>query len=221
MRGDSAVSDPGAPTPSGHAWIGTSGWTYERWRRDFYANIPRDRCLWWCGAHFTALEINGTHYRLQRRATFEGWRDAVPSDFLFAVKAHRYLTHSRLLTDPVKPIRLERDRAEGLGAALGAVLWQLPARLTWNEARLEAFAAALAAEWPACHTIEFRDASWFRESVAQTLRRYGIAGRVRVCPVAWCPADLCLGIWSRRAWPMGGADPTLAPIGLGRPGLLR
>jgi uncharacterized protein YecE (DUF72 family) len=157
------------------AFIGTSGWMYDRWRRDFYAGLPRDRWLRHCGERFSALEINATHYRLQRRSTFEGWRAAVPAGFVFAVKAHRYLTHSRLLTEPVGPVRLERERAAGLGPALGAVLWQLPARLRLDEARLETFAAALAAEWPTRHTIEFRDRSWFVPGVAERLRRHGIA----------------------------------------------
>jgi uncharacterized protein YecE (DUF72 family) len=157
------------------AFVGTSGWMYDRWRHDFYAQVPRQHWLRHCGARFTALEINATHYRLQRRSTFEAWRAAVPPGFTFAVKAHRYLTHSRLLTEPAGPIRLERERAEGLGPALGAVLWQLPARLRRDDERLEGFLGALAGEWPGRHVIEFRDRSWFSPDVAAVLREHGVA----------------------------------------------
>ena len=77
----------------GRAFIGTSGWTYDSWRGDFYDARPAKDWLAFCAGRFTAIEINATHYRLQSAETFRRWRDATPPGFRFALKAHRYLTH--------------------------------------------------------------------------------------------------------------------------------
>lgn len=148
---------------------------YDGWRRAVYGGIPRSEWLAWSVARTTGLEINATHYRLQRTETFAAWRSAVPDGFRFAVKANRYLTHARRLLDPAGPIRVERDRARSLGPALGAVLWQLPAPLKRDEQRLVAFVEALTAEWPVRHAIEFRDPGWFVDPVATLLQRHNVA----------------------------------------------
>jgi len=160
------------------AWIGTSGWMYDEWRHGFYEGVPRSRWLAHCAAHFDAVEINATHYRLQRRATFERWRAQVPADFRFSLKAHRYLTHLRWLRDPAEPIARDRERSEALGDHLAVVLWQLPARFTRDEERLirlERFLDALGDGWPVRHAIEFRDRSWFRPRIAELLAEHDVS----------------------------------------------
>ena len=160
---------------NGRAFIGTSGWTYESWRDDFYGGRPAAEWLRLCAARFTAIEINATHYRLQGVETFRRWRDQTPPGFRFALKAHRYLTHNRKLDDPLPAIRLERDRAAGLGEKLAAVLWQLPSNFHRNLGRLEGFARALRAWRRPRHAIELRHPSWFDEEVAACLRAHRIA----------------------------------------------
>jgi uncharacterized protein YecE (DUF72 family) len=160
------------------AWIGTSGWMYDEWRDSFYAGVPRARWLSHCAEQFDVVEINASHYRLQRRSTFERWAAAVPDDFRFTLKAHRYLTHVRRLRDPTEPIRRDRDAAQALGHRLAVVLWQLPARFAHDherESRLARFLDALAAGWPVRHAIELRHRSWFSPQVAKLLERHGIS----------------------------------------------
>jgi uncharacterized protein YecE (DUF72 family) len=160
------------------AYVGTSGWMYDRWRDDFYAGLPRSRWLAHCGERFDALEINATHYRLQRRSTFERWTSEVPPGFRFALKAHRYLTHVRRLRAPEEPISRERERAQSLGDRLAAVLWQLPARFAFDEermGRLECFLDALVSGWPVRHALELRHRSWYRADVAERLASHDVA----------------------------------------------
>ncbi len=159
------------------ACIGTSGWNYDAWREGFYGICPRRGWLGFCAQRFSAVEVNATFYRLQRKETFARWREETPAGFRFALKANRYLTHNKKLADPLASIRLERERAAGLGAKLAAVLWQLPRNLHRDLARLEAFARALRS-WPRVrHAMEFRHASWFDGEVFACLRRH----RVAVC----------------------------------------
>lgn len=160
---------------AGRLYIGTSGWNYDEWRDAFYQDTPKREWLGFCARIFSAVEINATFYRLQRRETFRRWRAATPEGFWFALKANRYLTHNRKLADPLPVIRVERDRASALAPKLSAVLWQLPAKFPKHMARLEGFVRALG-RWRAVrHVIEFRDPSWFDAEVADFLRHHAIA----------------------------------------------
>ncbi len=163
------------PLPPPRACIGTSGWNYPAWRESFYRGVPQIRWLAFCAERFTAIEVNATFYRLQRRETFARWRAETPQGFCFAIKGNRYLTHNRKLADPLPSVRLERDRAAGLGDRLAAVLWQLPANLHRDLDRLERFARALRCWRKARHVIEFRHQSWFDDEVAACLRSHNIA----------------------------------------------
>lgn len=102
------------------------------------------------------------------------WIDATPEHFRFTVKASRYLTHVRRLTDldrgikrfyePLAPL-IERGR-------LGPVLWQLPENFERDDQRLARWLEALPS---GLHTIEFRNASWFATPVLELLRAHGVA----------------------------------------------
>ena len=82
------------------ARIGISGWRYADWRGDFYPRgLPQRRELEFVGERMSTLELNGSFYSLQRPASYERWRDAVPDDFVFAVKGSRYITHMLRLRD--------------------------------------------------------------------------------------------------------------------------
>lgn len=160
---------------SAQVYIGTSGWNYDAWREGFYGDVAKRHWLRFCAERFSAIEVNAPHYRLQRKSTFQRWRGLTPPGFRFAVKANRYLTHSRKLKDPRPAIRKERERAQGLGRKLAAVLWQLPANFHKRLDRLEAFATALHGWSQPRHAVEFRHASWFDEEVAACLQHYDIA----------------------------------------------
>ncbi len=160
---------------TGRVFIGTSGWNYDAWRDDFYQGRPRKDWLRFCAERFSAIEVNATFYRLQSRETFRRWRDETPRDFRFAIKANRFLTHNKKLADPLPAIRLERERAAGLGDKLAVVLWQLPHNFHKHPERLENFAKSLGRWRQPRHTIEFRHESWFDADVAYCLRRHRIA----------------------------------------------
>jgi uncharacterized protein YecE (DUF72 family) len=96
-------------------WIGTSGWSYRHWEKTFYPDGQRAReHLPFYARQFCTVELNYSYYRLPERKSFENWRTAVPSEFLFAVKASRYLTHMKKLKDPDEPLRRLIVNAGGL-----------------------------------------------------------------------------------------------------------
>jgi uncharacterized protein YecE (DUF72 family) len=153
--------------------IGCSGWSYDDWRGGLYPEgLPQRRRLERYAEVFDTVEVNATFYRLPKESTVQGWVDQVPRDFLFAVKASRYLTHMKRLHDiadsvarfwePLEPLRRSR--------LLGPVLWQLPENFRRDD---DLLAAALDTLPPADHCFEFRHPSWFAEPVRRLLRERG------------------------------------------------
>ena len=157
------------------AWIGTSGWAYDEWGPEFYAQLPRGRWLEHYALAFDAVEVNATFYHLPARSTFVSWRARTPARFRFAIKASRYLTHVRRLDFPLAALARQRDAARGLGRKLSVVLWQLPANLRADRALLERFLHRLKRWDGVRHALEFRHPSWFDEAVRARLRRARVA----------------------------------------------
>ncbi len=155
--------------------IGCSGWNYKDWRERVYpAGLPPRRWLEHYATLFDTVEVNNTFYRLPSRSAVAGWVEQSPSGFLFAVKASRYLTHMKRLTDLGPGLERFYERIEPLveSPKLGPVLWQLPERFHRNDERL---ADALACLPPGRHCFEFRHPSWFVEDVYDLLRAHGVA----------------------------------------------
>ena len=155
--------------------IGCSGWNYGHWRERVYPKgLPTRRWLEHYATLFDTVEVNSTFYRLPARSAVAGWAEGSPGGFLFSVKASRYLTHVKRLTDLGDGVARFCERIEPLCAShkLGPVLWQLPPRFRRDDERL---AGALARLPPGRHCFEFRDESWFAAEVYELLRAHGAA----------------------------------------------
>jgi uncharacterized protein YecE (DUF72 family) len=155
--------------------IGCSGWQYDDWRGRLYPQKePKRRWLELYAAKFDTVEVNSTFYRLARREAVAGWVRQTPENFLFAVKASRYLTHIRRLVNIREGIKRFYEPIEPLMQAgrLGPVLWQLPENFRRDDERLHGWLALLP---PGEHTIEFRHPSWFVPDVMRVLREHGVA----------------------------------------------
>jgi uncharacterized protein YecE (DUF72 family) len=85
--------------------IGISGWTHPPLRAAFCPKkLPQHRELSDASAIFRAIEINGTFYGLRMPATLARWADETLDDFVFALKAPRFITHILRLRDPAVPL---------------------------------------------------------------------------------------------------------------------
>jgi uncharacterized protein YecE (DUF72 family) len=126
---------------AGTVRIGISGWTYAPWRGVFYPKgLPQKRELEYATTQFSSLEINGTFYGMQRPDAFANWAERAPDNFVFAVKAPRFITHIRRLRDVATP--LANFIASGLlrlGPKLGPILWQFPPNFRFDAERIEEF----------------------------------------------------------------------------------
>ncbi|MGA7989598.1 MAG: DUF72 domain-containing protein [Candidatus Dormiibacterota bacterium] len=148
--------------------IGTSGWQYADWRDVLYPKgLPQRRWLERYAEVFDTVEINNTFYGLPAPATAAKWSETVPSDFIFALKMSRYVTHRANLQDVTAPIRQFMDRLSSLGAHTGPILVQLPPSRTIDERGLDAILAALPAT--AKVAVELRHPSWFEGNSIRAL----------------------------------------------------
>jgi uncharacterized protein YecE (DUF72 family) len=155
--------------------IGCSGWNYADWRERLYPRgLPQSRWLEHYATLFDTVEVNATFYRLPRREAVARWVEQTPPGFTFAVKASRYLTHLRRLTDLGGGIERFYERIEPLvrSPKLGSVLWQLPANFHRDDERLT---NALEALPRGRHCFEFRHESWFAPDVYDLLRAHDVA----------------------------------------------
>jgi uncharacterized protein YecE (DUF72 family) len=155
--------------------IGCSGWNYGHWRERVYPKgLPPRRWLEYYATLFDTVEVNTTFYRLPTRSAVAGWVEQTPKSFLFTVKASRYLTHIKRLTDMESGVARFYERIEPLvqSGKLGPVLWQLPATFRRNDERLE---SALEHLPQGRHCFEFRHESWFEDDVYALLRQRGVA----------------------------------------------
>jgi uncharacterized protein YecE (DUF72 family) len=187
----------------GKVRIGISGWTYKPWRGEFYpADLKQKRELEYASTTFNSIEINGTFYSLQRPTSFERWAAETPDDFVFSVKAPRFITHIRRLKDADAPVaNFLASGIFNLGKKLGPILWQLPPNFHFKPEILESFfrllphdteeAAARAnnhdkwmakrtalnpdAKRPMRHAMEIRHASFATPEFINLLRKYDVA----------------------------------------------
>ena len=156
------------------------GWTYEPWEETFYpADLPKKSQLNYAARQVTAIEINGTFYRLQKPAVFAKWRDDTPEDFVFSIKAPRYLTYRKVLSEAVDSV--PRFLASGLSELqqkLGPILWQLPPSLRFDAADLGKFLEVLPTTLdgvPLRHVLEVRHQSFMTPDYIDLAKQHSIA----------------------------------------------
>lgn len=161
-------------TAPGRVYVGTSGFSYPDWRGRFYPerHDPRSMLAYYAG-QLPAVEINNTFYRYPDEAVLQGWRDQVPDDFRFALKAHRRMTHFRGLSGVDEDIRFFLERTALLGTRRGPILVQLPPSLSFDGGLLTGFLTLLPRDVRVA--VEFRHTSWYTGETLALLRRFGIA----------------------------------------------
>ncbi len=158
----------------GRAHIGTSGWYYDHWKGPFYPTDVKKRDYFaYFVTKFQTVEVNNSFYNLPSESTFEKWRESSPQQFIFSLKAGRYITHFKRLLNAHESVGRFLERASILEEKLGPILFQLPPRWPFDQARLKDFLEAL----PSNHkfTFEFRDTRWLNDSSYQLLSDYNAA----------------------------------------------
>jgi uncharacterized protein YecE (DUF72 family) len=151
--------------------IGCSGFHYKDWKGKFYPEkLPQTKWFEFYAKHFNTLELNVTFYRFPRVEYLQNWYKKSLDGFDFTVKAPRLITHykrfkdcERLLGDFYSCIR------EGLKEKLGAVLFQLPPQLAYDEETLALIIDSMDTSFT--NVVEFRHESWWKQKVYDALAK--------------------------------------------------
>ncbi len=160
-------------------YIGLSGYSYKAWQgphRFYPPDIKSAEFLRYYASRYRTVELDGVWYRLPTEKTVQTWSQTTPSEFIYAPKAHREITHIRRLKPeglPTLMAMLQRLEPLRKMSKLGPVLLQLPPNLKRDDGRLEEFLCRL----PSTHrwAMEFRHESWHTGEIEQLLLRHAVA----------------------------------------------
>lgn len=160
---------------------------YDHWGEGvFYpAGLSKNKWLEYYQKYFNTVEINNTFYHLPKAQTFKHWHEVAPKDFIFAVKANRFITHIQRLHQSRASVNLFMNRAKLLKENLGPILYQLPPRWKANPERLEEFAKYLSKKY--INIFEFRDPSWFNHEIYEFLKKNKFGFCIYSMPGIECP----------------------------------
>src|SRR4029078_3712195 len=150
-------------------YVGTSGYSYKEWKGSFYPEkIPAKEMLRYYSERLSTVEINATFYRMPQPSMLENWKEQVPPEFRFSLKASQRITHFKRLKETEEETKYFLETASVLGDQLGVVLFQLPQNMKKDLLRLETFLKQLPPETRAA--FEFRHPTWFEDDVLTLLR---------------------------------------------------
>ena len=175
------IPHPSALIPS--PLVGCQGWSYEDWVAGpggsvFYPRGTRAASMLELYSRaFGTVEVDSTFYAIPPATTFIGWAERTPPGFTFSLKLPREITHERALgPGSATPLAEFCERAQLLQDKLACVLIQLPPQfeLTIENGRsLRAFVPRLPRDIR--FSVEFRSASWLKQSVLDFLAEHGVA----------------------------------------------
>jgi uncharacterized protein YecE (DUF72 family) len=182
--------------------IGCAGWSIASAQRPLFGDGASG--LERYATRFDAVEINSSFYRPHRRETYERWAGVVPTDFRFAVKIPKTVSHEARLVGTGALLDAFLGQAQGLGPKLACLLLQLPPSLALDARVAATFFAMLRRRWDGGIACEPRHASWFGAAADRLWERHRIA-RVGADPAPLEPARYSTGTKALRYWRWHGA----------------
>jgi uncharacterized protein YecE (DUF72 family) len=166
------------PAVNANLRCGVGGWTFEPWRDgNFYPKgLAQAKELAWASRRLSAIEVNGTFYSTFKPPTFAKWRDETPEGFVFALKAHRFTTHRKVLATAGEGIaHFIGSGISELGDKLGPIVWQFMPTKAFDAADTAAFLKLLPREVEGRalrHVLDVRHPSFATEAYLDLLRAH-------------------------------------------------
>lgn len=173
-------------------YCGTSNVVLPVPNKSHYPEEYRDRSrLCYYASIFNSVEVNSSFYKIPMPRTVERWTAEVPDHFRFTFKLWKGITHNKeLVYDPVEITRFF-NAISPAGVKKGAVLIQFPGSIKFSSfpklRRLLDDVATVpeSADWKLA--IEFRDKSWYNDTVYQLLENYKAGVVIHDIPASYTP----------------------------------
>lgn len=156
--------------------IGPAGWSYPDWIGTVYPSRTGGAFdqLEYLSRYFDLVEINSTFYRIPSRKTCAGWAERIAGnrDFVFTVKAHQSMTHSRAPLDGAGVAAFAASVAPLLESGrLRFILIQFPWSFKFTGQSRERVRSLCAALHPYPLALEVRHGSWAAREAADFVRQ--------------------------------------------------
>jgi uncharacterized protein YecE (DUF72 family) len=147
--------------------VGASGFSYPTWRGGFYPPDARpEDFLRLYAKRLGSVELIATFYRLPSEGQLAKWAEQTPSEFRFAVKMTRSITHF----GNVAQVGTFCERIRTLGDRLGVIRVQFPENRERDDGMIEFLLGSL--DLDLRYAFEFRHESW--AGVEERLEEAGI-----------------------------------------------
>jgi uncharacterized protein YecE (DUF72 family) len=159
---------------------GIGGWTFEPWRGVFYPKgLKHAAELEYAARHLATIEINGTYYSSFKPDSWAKWKAATPEGFRFSVKASRFCTNRKVLSDGKSSmdIFLNQGLTE-LGDRLGPILWQFAPTKKFDHDEFGGFLELLPerlGDLSLRHVVEVRNESFADPRFVALCRNHNVA----------------------------------------------
>lgn len=157
--------------------IGTSGFSYDDWKGEFYPkDLDRKDYLEYYAFQFRVLELNFSYYRIPEARQTQEMVAKSRGRLEFVVKANRQLTHD-ITDDSISealPLFLKGISPFVKSGTLGAILLQFPQGFHYlpkNRIYLKSLIEALS---PLPLSVEFRQKEWLKKSVYKSLQNLDV-----------------------------------------------
>ncbi len=155
--------------------LGTSGYSYSDWIGIFYPEgLDKSEQLSFYSTFFNTVEINFTYYKIPNPHIFDRMAAKVPDNFIFSVKMHSSMTHTRdcyredyrQYIDALAPLKES--------GKLGAILMQFPCGFKLSASNMDYLGRLRQQMGDLELCAEFRHNSWLTEEVYDFLRSNAI-----------------------------------------------
>jgi uncharacterized protein YecE (DUF72 family) len=173
-------------------YCGTSNIVLPAKNKSFFPAEYQDKSrLRYYSSLLNSLEVNSTFYKLPLARTVEKWAQDVPEYFKFTFKLSKSITHAKELEYDVNELQRFFDVVDHAGNKKGCILVQFPASIKISNfqkiKRLldDIASSANNGEWNIA--VEFRDPSWYRDQVYQTLEYYKASIVMHDMPKSYTP----------------------------------
>jgi uncharacterized protein YecE (DUF72 family) len=154
--------------------VGTSGFSYQGWRGDFYPqDVSPNNMIGYYAKRLSAVEINNTSLRPPKEQSLDKWAQQVPYTFRFSVKAPQAITHRNGRQGVENEISHFLHDVETLEHLLGVILFQVPVFVHKEFSLLDAIFDYWPRDLPVA--LEFHHPSWHDNDVYRFLQRNNIA----------------------------------------------
>lgn len=153
-------------------YVGTSGYSYKDWIGPFYPVDAKAGDMLGIYSHsFNFTEINSTYYKIPNAFMFFNMQKKTVDDFVFTVKLHQSMTHTRDAKD--------KDYEDFLGALevlqqvkkLGCLVSQFPYSFHFSRDSMDYIKRLRERFAPFEMVVEFRNNKWVNEEAMEFIRR--------------------------------------------------